>query len=261
MENKRLTLDEIMRDKRWCSIFRKITCIGDSLSSGEYESLTEEGKRGYHDFFEYSWGQFIAREIGAEVINASRGGMTAKEFIEGGFGDWSGCFGVDKASQAYIIALGVNDAGAPYETGTVADICDEDYKKNAATFAGYYGAIIQRIKLVQPKAKIFLVTEPCDPGTTDERKQKYAEQRALLFDMAKKFEHTFVLDLYERAPVYDAELRKKLFCGGHMNACGYLFTARLIMDLMDEIIESDFEEFSQVGFIGKGGMYNCEQKW
>ena len=32
-----------------------IGCIGDSLSSGEFESLDEAGNRGYHDMFEYSW--------------------------------------------------------------------------------------------------------------------------------------------------------------------------------------------------------------
>lgn len=260
MEKQRMTVREVMRDKHWCSIFRKITCIGDSLASGELESLDKNGKRGYHDYYEYSWGQFIARELGARVINASRGGMTAKEFIES-YGDWMGAFGTDNASQAYIIALGVNDAGAAYETGTVADICDEDYTENKPTFAGYYGAIVQRIRLVQPKAKIFFVTQPFEPELNSKRAERTVEQRAFIFELAKKFEHTFVLDLYERAPVYDAEFRKKYFCGGHMNASGYLFTAGLFIELMDEIIESDPEEFSQVGFIGKGGIHNCEQKW
>ena len=260
MENKRFTLDEVMINSHLCSVFRKIMCIGDSLSSGEYESTKADGSKGYHDFYEYSWGQFIARTRGAEVINASRGGMTAKEFVNG-FADWKGFFGSDYASQAYIIALGVNDKGQPYPTGSVDDVCDEDWKKNKETFAGYYGAIIQRIKIQQPKAKIFLVTVPNETNRTEEIATKYAEQRKLLYDFAKKFEHTFVLDLYERAPIYDEKMHEEFFCGGHMNAFGYLFTAEIIMKLMDEIIASDYEEFSQVGFIGKGGMFNAHQKW
>lgn len=57
-------LDHIVTDGGMCGIFRKICCIGDSLSSGEFESLDENGNKGYHDMFEYSWGQYIARDIG-----------------------------------------------------------------------------------------------------------------------------------------------------------------------------------------------------
>ena len=70
-------LDNIPEDGGFSAIFRTIACIGDSLSSGEFESRNPDGSRGYHDMFEYSWGQFIARQIGAKVYNFSRGGMTA----------------------------------------------------------------------------------------------------------------------------------------------------------------------------------------
>ena len=58
-------------------ILRTVGCIGDSLSSGEFESLDAAGNKGYHDLFEYSWGQFMARDCGLLVRNFSRGGMTA----------------------------------------------------------------------------------------------------------------------------------------------------------------------------------------
>ena len=34
-------LDNIVSDGGFCSIFRTIGCVGDSLSSGEFESLNE----------------------------------------------------------------------------------------------------------------------------------------------------------------------------------------------------------------------------
>ena len=58
-------LERLLPDGGFCGIFRTIACIGDSLSSGEFESMNEEGKRGYHDYYEYSWGQYIARTIGS----------------------------------------------------------------------------------------------------------------------------------------------------------------------------------------------------
>ena len=36
-------LDRIVTDGGFCSIFRTIACIGDSLSSGEMESTREDG--------------------------------------------------------------------------------------------------------------------------------------------------------------------------------------------------------------------------
>ena len=36
-------LDRIVTDGGFCSIFRRIACIGDSLSSGEFESLNQNG--------------------------------------------------------------------------------------------------------------------------------------------------------------------------------------------------------------------------
>ncbi|MBS6831749.1 MAG: hypothetical protein KH216_02785 [Clostridiales bacterium] len=50
-------LDNIAINGGFTSIFRTIGCIGDSLSSGELEAF-EAGLKSYHDYFEYSWGQF-----------------------------------------------------------------------------------------------------------------------------------------------------------------------------------------------------------
>ena len=75
-------LDELRPNGGFCGIFRTIGCIGDSLSSGEFESLDEEGNKGYHDEYEYSWGQYLARLTGSKVYNFSgaecRPGNTAR---------------------------------------------------------------------------------------------------------------------------------------------------------------------------------------
>ena len=62
-------LDYLPPDGGYTAIFRKIVCVGDSLSSGEFESRSADGSKGYHDMFEFSWGQFIARMCGSEVRN------------------------------------------------------------------------------------------------------------------------------------------------------------------------------------------------
>ena len=124
-------LDNIPMDGGLCAIFRTLGCIGDSLSSGEFESLNEEGKKGYHDYYEYSWGQYIARHAGLCAYNFSKGGMTAENYWKS-FAEDRGFWSPDLLCQGYIIALGVNDIiNRGQELGSVADINLEDYNQNA----------------------------------------------------------------------------------------------------------------------------------
>jgi lysophospholipase L1-like esterase len=250
-------LDNIPMDGGMCAIFRTIGCIGDSLSSGEFESLSAEGKKGYHDFFEYSWGQYIARHAGLTAYNFSKGGMTAKQYWNS-FAEEKGYWSPDLLCQAYIIALGVNDIlNQKQDVGSIHDICLEDYNKNADTFAGYYGRIIQRIKSMQPHARFFLVTMPRDGSPRDERKPAHA---ALLHEMADLFDYTYVIDLNRYAPVYDAEFKRRYYLGGHMNPAGYILTARMMESYIDYIVRHNPEDFLQIPFIGKG-YHNTSAKW
>ena len=252
-----LPLERIVDDGGYTAIFRKIACIGDSLSSGEFQSTDPEGiKQGYHDYFEYSWGQYIARAAGVEVLNFSRGGMTASEYWNS-FAEAKGFWSEDLLCQAYIIALGVNDLfNRGQEPGEITDIDLNDYNNNKETFCGYYGRIIQRIKSMQPHAKFFLMTTPRG-GRNDALQKKHAE---LMYQMAELFDYTYVIDLYKYAPVYDAEFRRNFYLGGHMNPQGYLLTAKMVMSYIDWIVRNNMEDFAQVGFIGKG-VHNYTAKW
>ena len=58
-------LDSILQDGGFCSIFRTIGCIGDSLSSGEFDSIQPDGTILGHDLYEHSWGQYLARMSGS----------------------------------------------------------------------------------------------------------------------------------------------------------------------------------------------------
>ena len=249
-------LDRIVTDGGFCAIFRRIACIGDSLSSGEFESTKADGSKGYHDFYEYSWGQFIGRSCGSTVYNFSKGGMTAKDYIEV-FSNLYGYWSNDKLCQAYIIALGVNDIiNQKQELGSVNDICKDDYTKNEKTFAGYYAQIIQRIQKLQPQAKIFLVSIP--QGFPDEQEVERKALRDLIEEFTRIFDNTYHIDLYTYAPKYDEELKKKFFLG-HMTPTGYILTARIIESYIDYIIRKNPEDFNQVGLIGTGLKYEPKQ--
>ena len=243
-------LDRIVFDGGYTRIFRTIGCIGDSLSSGEHESRDVDGKAGYHDFYDYSWGQYMARNAGIKVYNFSKGGMTAKGFVQN-FGEKCGVWTDEKKCQAYILALGVNDMYTKeVELGEISDINVENPENNKPTFAGYYAKIIQKIKTIQPDAKIFLVTLPNGIDNLD------GDNHArLLEEMAELFTNTYVINLRKYSPKYDSDFKKKFFVGGHMNAAGYILTAQMITSYIDYIIRHNFEDFSQVGFIGTPYKY------
>jgi lysophospholipase L1-like esterase len=236
-------LDNIPLNGGMCRIFRKIACVGDSLSSGEFQIRNEDGSYSYYDMFEYSWGQHIARMTGSEVYNFSRGGMTTKEYCEN-FADASGFWNPCKACQAYIIALGANDRNCD-EMGTIDDIDFNDYHNNKPTYAGYYAKIVQRYKEIQPRAKFFFVTLP-----HEETDKKNSECRALLEEMAEHFDNAYLIDLYTYAPEYDAQFKKMFFLNGHLNPGGYVFTADMIAAYIDYIIRNNIDDFNEIGFIG-----------
>ena len=246
-------LDHLVQGYSHTSIFRAVAFIGDSLSSGEFETVNKEGKKGYHDMFEYSWGQYIARQNGFKAYNFSRGGMTAREYING-FAEAQGFWDPAKACQAYVIALGVNDLyNKGYPLGTMADIDPEDYHKNKPTFIGEYAHIISRYREISPDAKFFLVTFP----NTESHGQRPITKEMVdaLYALAAHFENTYVIDLFQYGPYYD-EAFKEAFClHSHLNPMGYILTAKLVDSYMDYIIRHNPDDFRQVGFINSGIPY------
>jgi len=230
------------------AIFRTIAFVGDSLSSGEFESRNAQGQPGYHDWFEYSWGQYIARKNGLTAYNFSRGGMTAKEYMES-FGQANGFWNPELAAQAYVIALGVNDLlNAGWEMGSVEDVTD-NWQENPKTFAGYFGGLVQRYKEIQPQAKFFFLTMPHDGGPRDEKKAAHAR---LMYELAEKLGNAYVIDLFKYGPAYDKAFCDRFFLYGHMNASGYIFTANMVDAYIDYLIRKYPDDFRRVPFIGKG---------
>lgn len=246
-------LDDIVEGYSNTSIFRSMAFIGDSLSSGEFESRNKDGNPGWHDMYEYSWGQFIARKNGLTAYNFSCGGMSAKWYMDSyaaARGHWS----ASKACQAYVIAMGVNDIfNNKMEIGSIKDVDLSDYKNNKPTFAGFYAQIISKYKEISPEAKFFLVTFP---NENDPKKEKATqEMRSLLYDFAEVFDNTYVLDIYQYGPVYDEKFKEKYFLHGHMNPMGYLFTAKMIDSYIDYIIRHNPNDFKYVGFINSNIDY------
>lgn len=241
-------LDRLVDGYSNTAVFRKIAFIGDSLSSGEFETVDKDGNKNYYDFYEYSWGQHIARKNGLTAYSFSKGGMTAGWYIDS-FADENGFWNKEKACQAYVIALGVNDVyNQGLEIGGIDDIDPDDYRNNKPTFVGNYSQIISRYKEISPDAKFFFVTFPNDTARGTDAEKTHGVINAL-YDLAKHHSNSYVIDLYKYGPVYDEKFREKFYLHGHMNPSGYIFTAKLIDSYIDYIIRHNADDFRNIGFV------------
>jgi len=260
-------LENIVSNGGYSAIFRTVASIGASMDSGEFESF-ESGRTVYHDMYDYSWGQFMARDTGCKVYNFSKGGMTAKDYDN--FALENGFYNPEYKAQAYIITLGTNDikgvVNGEIELGDISDIDLDDYANNKPTVIGYYARIIAKYKLIQPKAKFFLVSRPKEDAgmPEDELKQKYVrthdEFARLLGEMAKIFDDCYFMDVRNYGPIYDEEFKKEFYLGGHLTPMGYRFVALLYETYIDYIIRHNMDDFKQVGFIGTA-HHNGKAKW
>jgi hypothetical protein len=245
-------LDSLVSGYSHTSVFRTIAFVGDSMSSGEFETRDADGGKGYHDFYEYSWGQHIARKNGLTAYNFSFGGMDTEMFDRYATRKklWEGEF----KAQAYVIALGVNDLynGSFDDFGSVDDVDVNDYRNNKPTFMGNYAKIISRFKEAVPDAKFFLVTFP---NETDKQVWQKETMAKGMYELAELFDNCYVIDLYKYGPVYDAEFKKNYFFNSHMSPAGYLMTAKLVDSYIDYIIRHNPEDFKTAGLIGTGIEY------
>ncbi|MBR6513423.1 MAG: SGNH/GDSL hydrolase family protein [Clostridia bacterium] len=243
-------LDRLVEGYSNTSIFRKVAFVGDSMSSGEFETCDENGQHGWYDMYEYSWGQHIARQNGLTGYNFSAGGMTAKAFIERE-GNKHGWWDKEKAAQAYIIAMGANDlVSAKMEIGSVEDIDPSDCTKNKPTFLGYYAAMVARYKELSPDAKFFFVTLP--KIHLDWHNEIAEAHAAALYSLAEYYNNCYMVDLYKYAPVFDERFYSHFHMHGHMNPMGYLLVGKMIDSYIDYIIRHNPKDFEKIGFINTG---------
>lgn len=219
-------------------IFKNIGVIGDSLASGEFELRNAEGQNIYADMFEYSWGKHIEHATGSTVQIFARGGMTAKEYVEG-FAEKKGYWDKAKICDAFIIALGYNDLFGLRQKVGKTDIAEEN------TFAKYYLMLIDKLREINPDAKIFLMTM-CKEEDKAEFDGLKKEHKELLSKICAKY-GCYLIDLYTYAPEYTNEFKEQFYLYGHMNAMGYIFTAEIVMSYIDYIIRHNMSDFKEVG--------------
>ncbi len=228
--------------------FLKVGCIGDSLASGESYS-NETGTLRAHDIYQHSWGQYMARMSGNTYYNFSNGGLTTRTFLSE---QWmSVALDGNHDCTAYIIGLGVNDAGSTYhvDLGSISDIDVNNYNNNADTYYGNYAKIIQMLKEHNSKVHFFVLTNPLsnDSYNTAVRTISTIFNNVHLIDL-----YTDYRALYESGSFIAQNIR-----ANHYNAIAYNYMAKILANAMCKLMYNNPDKFDQVEFIDTAYSYTA----
>lgn len=174
------------------SLFEKFGVVGDSFASGELYFDSS-----YHDKYNISWGQIMARKHGTICTNYSSGGATTRSWLTATKG--LPLLLSSEAENIYYLALGINDyysLGQSY-LGTIADITN-DYTQNPDTFYGNYARIIEQIQEHAPHAKMVMFTV----ANTDTVPQMFSDA---IIEIAEHYNIPYIVqadDSFFRSEIY-----------------------------------------------------------
>ena len=208
-------------------MMKTIGVIGDSLASGEI-AYTEGGTDHYVDRYDGSWLSEICRTIGATPTHYSRGGMTAKAWLEDA-GSYKSQLQTDGALNAYYLALGTNDISESYPIGTTADTAGTD------SFVGYMRSIIEYVHGIAPYAPIFLVSTY---GTS----VNHVTYSNMIASIAGLYDYCYFVDYKNNADIFTSTggVWSNL---GHFTSVGYVRVADKIKLLTNDLIKTNAEDF------------------
>lgn len=132
-------------DVSYAHIFRKVACIGDSITVGYYG---DSGGVVYGTFPNYNYPSFLEKLIDCETVNLGWSGQSAQTWYQG-YSTHFASADIDWAQyDAAIIFLGTN--------GGLSGNVDPDDNSQM----GYYCKIIEMLLAANPQISIFLCTSP-----------------------------------------------------------------------------------------------------
>ena len=250
-------LSKLNEPKKFSHCFNKYVCIGDSLTTGAFNTTNNVVDRR-----NYSYPKYLNKILNCESLNYGISGSTAKAYYDNienngisGIVNAHEWLNANNKGDAYIILLGTNDINQLGSfTGDVeTDIDIYNYENNADTSVGQYAKIIQRVKNEISGVKVFCVTIPNDRNTTETRTAANEKIKAI----ASLLE-CYVIDLQTYAETTPQELayfEDKYKNSSHPNALGYYLRALQITTYIDYIIENNIDDFQNIAFIGTNYNY------
>lgn len=213
-------------------MFHKMAGIGDSLMSGEHVYTGSSSV--VKDRYGYSWLSNLARYANAECVHYSKGGLTTKSWINDNGGYRSKLEAETEKASVYFVALGTNDKNqTAYPLGDVSDDVGTD------SFTGYYKQIIDIIHKHNSNAVIFCVSLYSDTETS-------IPYNTAISQIANLYDYCFFVDFVNNTKHMPKD--NDLYASSsHFTTLGYLYAAKLIKGLVEDIVEKNLASFKWFG--------------
>jgi lysophospholipase L1-like esterase len=207
-----------------CRTFKKILCIGDSLTAGQFDYKENGTIKEFNDP-DYSYPAFLKALTGRDITNAGDAGETTVSWYElHGQEDFSG-------HDACIIMLGRNDYVSGRETTS---------EERATAFAN----IVSKVRTDNPQIPIFMATlinyytgSGADTMNTDIRTAATANNCYLL-DISAYGRMVLADDAYS-----------------HCTAEGYCTLAEYFFRYISYIMHNNYTQFKTIQFVGTDRSY------
>jgi len=235
-------------------LFPSVAMIGDSLASGEIvhdddralgvlfgglhpdRGVVNEGPACV-DCYENSWCSLICRRIGAKVTHFTKGGCTAKYWLD----TYNYHFAIDKNKYPLVfIALGSNDFNCGLKIGSKTDRIGDE------TFSGYYSEIIHSVREINPHCVILCLSlyngensphvnsmgnKPMDFSNAIKDITSIYD-KCYFLDFARESENVFETTKFERR--------------GHYSAPGYLAVSYDIEKIANKVLEENIKDLDDI---------------
>ena len=215
-------------------MFHRVGGIGDSLMSGEHAYKDSNGAYHYIDRYEYSWLSNLSKDTGSTCAHYSKGGLTAKGWIDNVVYGKEALLNDEKCS-AYIIALCTNDIGKkPYGLGTINDSVGEN------TFVGYYKEIIETVHNHNNDAVIFLMSGYDESPTT-------LQYNDMIKQMSELYDYTLYVDFIGESDLNLTNGGSEYVSVGHFNTLGYIKLGENILNIVNRLIDENKGMFKFFG--------------
>jgi lysophospholipase L1-like esterase len=198
------------------SVFNKIVCIGDSITSGYFNAASNS-----QSIAKYAYPAFLQKITGVETTNKGDAGETSVS--------WWTAYSSDDFSgyDCAIINLGINDV--------LFSVAEADTRSA-------FASIISALKTANTGIKIFIanINPAYSRGNTT-----YDAINEVIEDIATSTTDCYFIDLTQYGHTVGIAYAK-----GHLTACGYLRLAQDYKAAISWIIKNDPAGFRYVQFIG-----------
>ena len=205
-------------------IFKKVLCIGDSLTEGTFDYF-EGSTRKYFVDKEYSYPSILSALTGRNVVNKGFGGDT--------FHSWYERYKNEDLSgfDCAIIELGLNDST---QNTTSADRLE------------YLGKIVSKLKSENNGIKIFISTVfKCYSNNN------IPLVNADIMSFANSTDNCYLMNVYENGHLEP----NSAYVAGHLTVLGYQRLARDYYAYASKIISENMSAFQYVQYIGSDKRY------